>query len=58
VSGSMDGEFVILRDGPDSYIRVADVLEILSARYSPKDRDLIAEFLQGELTPSQNARMN
>ena len=54
----MDGEFVILRDGPDSYIRVADVLEILSARYSPKDRDLIAEFLQGELTPSQNMRMN
>jgi len=46
----MDGScFVILKDGPDCYIRVTDVLEILSAQYSPKDRDQIAEFLNGVL---------
>jgi hypothetical protein len=46
----MDGScFVIFKDGPDCYIRVTDVLEILSAQYSPKDRDQIAEFLTGVL---------
>ena len=47
----MDGScFVILKDGPDAYIRVCDVLQILSSQYSPKDRDQFAEFLHGILT--------
>jgi hypothetical protein len=57
----MDGScFVILKDGPDCYIRVTDVIDILSAQYSPKDRDQIAEFLNGILAePSMPpARMN
>jgi hypothetical protein len=53
MDGVMDGScFVILNDGPDSYIRVTDVLEILSPRFSPKDRDQIAEFLTGVLSDS------
>lgn len=48
----MDGStFVILNDGPDAYIRVVDVLAILSSQYSPKDRDAVAEMLQGIVTP-------
>jgi hypothetical protein len=46
----MDGScFVILKDESDSYIRISDVLNILSAQYSPKDRDQVAEFLHGIL---------
>jgi hypothetical protein len=39
---------------------VSDVLEILSAQYSPKDRDQVAEFLTGILTEPEipHARMN
>jgi len=53
----MDGScFVIIQDGADSYIRVADVLSILSAEYSPTERDQVAEFLRGLGTPTLFAR--
>jgi len=42
-------QFVIIKDGPDAYIRVCDVLEILSAQYTPKERDQVAVFLHGIL---------
>jgi hypothetical protein len=57
----MDGScFVILKDGPDCYIRVVDVLSILSPEYSPKERDQVAEFLHGILVepPCPDHRMN
>jgi hypothetical protein len=44
----MDGYcFVIIKDESDSYIRIVDVLEILSAQYSPSERDQVAQFLHG-----------
>lgn len=41
--------FEIVKDGPEAYLRVSDVLLVLSAEYSPKDRDQFAEFLRGIL---------
>lgn len=57
----MDGTtFVIISDGCENYIRIADVLTILSSEYLPKDRDDIADLLQGIVTsvPNDNMRMN
>jgi hypothetical protein len=52
--------FVIISDGSENYIRISDVLTILSAEYSPKDRDDIADLLQGIVTSAspENMRMN
>lgn len=48
----MDGRiFEIVTDGPDAYIRVDDVIAILSSDYSPKDRDQVAEMLQSIVRP-------
>lgn len=57
----LDGSgFVIINDGSENYIRVVDVIAILSAEYSPKDRDNVAELLQGIVTSSNidHMRMN
>jgi hypothetical protein len=55
----MDGScFQIMTDGPDSYIRVSDVLEILSSRYSPVDREQVATVLQSVIDADKNVRMH
>jgi hypothetical protein len=47
----MDGScFVIIKDESETYIRITDVLEILSAQYSPSERDQVARFLHGVVT--------
>jgi hypothetical protein len=61
MDGLVDGTtFVIISDGSENYIRISDVLTILSAEYSPKDRDDIADLLQGIVTSAspENMRMN
>lgn len=61
MDGIVDGTtFVIISDGCENYIRIADVLTILSSEYSPKERDDIADLLQGIVTSSspEHMRMN